>query len=122
MADLDRQAGPVLSRRRVIQAAVAGGVAAGLGSFLAACGIKTGATTGPSTAPATSAAASGSSAAPSVQPSAAGIPFKIGFVSPQTGPAAGFGEPDPYIIGLVQAKLAAGCAAAGMNSDITIVQ
>ena len=122
MADLDRQAGPVLSRRRVIQAAVVGGLAAGLGSLLAACGIKTGATTAPSVAPSTASPAAGSSVAPSVQPSAAAIPFKIGFVSPQTGPAAGFGEPDPYTIGLVQAKLAAGFAAAGKNYAVTIIQ
>jgi branched-chain amino acid transport system substrate-binding protein len=30
--------------------------------------------------------------------SAAGNTFKIGFVSPQTGPLAGFGEPDTFII------------------------
>jgi branched-chain amino acid transport system substrate-binding protein len=34
--------------------------------------------------------------------------IKIGFVSPRTGPLAGFGEPDPYIIGLARRKLAAG--------------
>ena len=63
------------------------------------------------------------STAASVVPSAAeAIPFKIGFVSPQTGPVAGFGEPDPYIIGLVQAKLEPGFQAGGKNYAITIVQ
>ena len=28
--------------------------------------------------------------------------IKIGFVSPLTGPAAGFGEPDPYVLGLAR--------------------
>jgi branched-chain amino acid transport system substrate-binding protein len=28
--------------------------------------------------------------------------IKIGFVSPRTGPAAGFGEPDPYVLGLAR--------------------
>ena len=49
------------------------------------------------------------------------IDFKIGFVSPRTGPAAGFGEPDPYIIDLVRAKLKDGFAAGGKNYAITIV-
>ena len=43
-------------------------------------------------------------------------------MSPQTGPAAGFGEPDPYIIGLVQAKLDQGFAAGGKDYAVTIVQ
>src|SRR5947209_11991999 len=28
--------------------------------------------------------------------------IKIGFVSPRTGPAAGFGEPDGYVLGLAR--------------------
>ena len=32
--------------------------------------------------------------------------LKIGFVSPRTGPAAGFGEPDGYVLGLARKAFA----------------
>ena len=47
--------------------------------------------------------------------------IKIGFVSPLTGPAAGFGEPDPYVIGLAKKKLAQGLTIAGTHYDVEIV-
>lgn len=120
MAERDVNRGPQLSRRRVLQAAVMGGIATGIGAILAACGVKT---SSPSAAAGSSAGATAAaSVGPSVQPSTASIPFKIGFVSPQTGGAAGFGEPDPYIIGLVQEKLKSGFAAGGKDYAITIVQ
>ena len=110
---------PHLSRRAVLKAAALGAMATGVSAFLAACGVKTSSSGGAGSA-GTSTAPSG---AASVAPSAAeGIPFKIGFVSPQTGAAAGFGEPDPYVIGLVQEKLSQGFQAAGKNYAITIVQ
>ncbi len=113
--------GPMLPRRTVLKAAVAGALATGIGALLAACGIKTSGSSAP--ADASASATPASSGAASVAPSAAAaIPFKIGFVSPQTGGAAGFGEPDPYIIGLVQAKLQQGFAAGGKNYAVTIVQ
>ena len=34
--------------------------------------------------------------------------LKIGFVSPRTGPAAGFGEPDPYVLDLARKASADG--------------
>jgi branched-chain amino acid transport system substrate-binding protein len=114
--------GPLLPRRAVLKAAAAGAVATGVGAFLAACGVKTSSPTAADTAAASAAASAAPGGASSVTPSAAAIPFKIGFVSPQTGGAAGFGEPDPYIIGLVQAKLNQGFAAGGKNYAVTIVQ
>ena len=41
-------------------------------------------------------------------PRRAASSIKIGFVSPRTGPAAGFGEPDPYVIGLAKKAFAKG--------------
>jgi branched-chain amino acid transport system substrate-binding protein len=123
MAEHDSYSGPRLSRRRVLQAAAMGGIATGLGAFLAACGIKTSSPSASADAGASTAASVAPSSVASVAPSAAeAIPFKIGFVSPQTGAVAGFGEPDPYIIGLVQDKLKAGFSAGGKNYAITIVQ
>ncbi|MFI5042649.1 MAG: ABC transporter substrate-binding protein, partial [Acidimicrobiales bacterium] len=58
---------------------------------------------------------SGSSAA-----SSAGT-LKIGFVSPRTGPAAGFGEPDEYVLGLARKAFAGGVTSGGKHYDVTIV-
>jgi branched-chain amino acid transport system substrate-binding protein len=48
--------------------------------------------------------------------------IKIGFVSPLTGPAAGFGEPDPYVIGLAKKAFAKGITVAGKSYDIQIIE
>ena len=45
----------------------------------------------------------------------------IGFVSPRTGPAAGFGEPDPYVIGLAQKAFAGGLKIGGTSYAVKIV-
>jgi branched-chain amino acid transport system substrate-binding protein len=45
----------------------------------------------------------------------------IGFVSPRTGPAAGFGEPDPYVIGLAQKAFASGLKIGGSTYSVKIV-
>ena len=47
--------------------------------------------------------------------------IKIGFVSPLTGPAAGFGEPDPYVIGLAKAAFKNGLSIGGTNYSVEIV-
>ena len=52
----------------------------------------------------------------------AGNTITIGFVSPLTGPAAGFGEPDPYVIGLARKAFANGLTVAGTKYDVTIVE
>ena len=58
--------------------------------------------------PAGSAAACGLRLEPSSGAGGSAGTIKIGFVSPLTGPAAGFGEPDPYVIGLAKKAFAEG--------------
>jgi branched-chain amino acid transport system substrate-binding protein len=45
----------------------------------------------------------------------------IGFVSPLTGPAAGFGEGDPYILGLARKALANGLTIGGKHYSVKVV-
>jgi branched-chain amino acid transport system substrate-binding protein len=41
--------------------------------------------------------------------------LKIGFISPRTGPLAGFGEPDPYVVGLARKAFAKGLKVGGKS-------
>jgi branched-chain amino acid transport system substrate-binding protein len=52
----------------------------------------------------------------------AGNTIKIGFVSPITGPAAGFGEADPYVIGLARKAFAKGLTIGGQEYKVEIHQ
>jgi branched-chain amino acid transport system substrate-binding protein len=63
-------------------------------------------------------AACGSSSSSS---GSSGGSIKIGFVSPLTGPAAGFGEPDPYVLGLAKQALASGLTIGGTKYDVTVI-
>jgi branched-chain amino acid transport system substrate-binding protein len=45
----------------------------------------------------------------------------IGFVSPLTGPASGFGEPDPYVLGLAKKKLASGLTIGGTHYAVNVI-
>ncbi len=45
----------------------------------------------------------------------------IGFVSPLTGPAAGFGEPDPYVLGLAKKALANGLTIGGTSYSVKVI-
>src|SRR5216110_3207027 len=47
--------------------------------------------------------------------------IKIGFVSPITGPASGFGEPDAYVIGLARDAFKSGLAIGGTSYSVEIV-
>ena len=47
--------------------------------------------------------------------------IKIGFVSPITGPASGFGEPDSYVIGLAKNAFKNGLTVGGTNYSVEIV-
>ncbi|MGW1269657.1 ABC transporter substrate-binding protein [Streptomyces sp. NPDC002491] len=47
--------------------------------------------------------------------------LKIGFVSPRTGPAAGFGEPDAYVLGLARKALADGLTVGGKKYRVEII-
>ena len=73
---------------------------AAFANVLAACGLG-------------GSSSSGSSAS-------AGV-IRIGFVSPLTGPAAGFGEPDPYVIGLAKKAFASGLSIGGKQYSIEII-
>jgi len=47
--------------------------------------------------------------------------IKIGFVSPRTGPLGGFGEGDPYVLGLARKALADGLASGGKKYKVEII-
>jgi len=47
--------------------------------------------------------------------------IRIGFVSPRTGPAAGFGETDAYVIGLARKAFASGLTIGGKKYDIEVI-
>ncbi len=50
-----------------------------------------------------------------------GQTITIGFVSPLTGPASGFGEPDPYVLGIARKKLAAGLTIGGTHYTVNVI-
>ena len=108
-----------IDRRDFLRVAGLGGMSVGLASFLAACGSSSSpspaassapsATTAPTTAPSVSAAAS------------PGRTIKIGYVSPRTGPLAGFGEADDYILGDLKAVFGSKVVIGGVTHPIEIV-
>jgi len=52
----------------------------------------------------------------------AGDTVKIGFVSPRTGPAAGFSEVDPYVLGLARDAVTDGLEIGGTNYAVEILE
>lgn len=52
---------------------------------------------------------------------AAGATIKVGFISPLTGPLAGFGESDPFIVKQVRAALAKGVEIGGKIYGVEII-
>jgi branched-chain amino acid transport system substrate-binding protein len=87
-----------LSRREVIvRAGVGLGGLSIAGPILAACGAGGG---------------SGGASAGTIT---------IGFVSPRTGPAAGFGEPDGYVLSLARKAFANGLDIGGKQYSVTVV-
>ena len=110
------------NRRDFLRLTAYGGAAVGLGGFLAACSSAATAapTVAPSVAPTT--AASLAAGTPSAAPAASiGRAIKIGWVSPKTGPLAGFGEADDYIMSGVTSAFGAGLVIGGVTHPITIV-
>ena len=106
------------SRRDFLRMASLGGVAMVGGGLLAACADDEGggtSTTAGGAATTTAAGATTTSAAP------AGRPIKIGYVSPQTGPIAAFGEADQFVIEAVQAQWVDGITVAGTVHPVEIV-
>jgi len=47
--------------------------------------------------------------------------IKIGFVSPRTGPLGGFGEGDPFVLGLARKALANGITSGGKKYKVEII-
>ncbi len=47
--------------------------------------------------------------------------IKVGFTSPRTGPLGGFGEPDPFAIGLARKALAKGLKIGGKHYAVKII-
>ena len=87
----------LMSRRTMLQLTGLTVGSAAFSSVLAACGLG------------------GSSS------SSTGSTIRIGFVSPLTGPAAGFGEADPYVIGLAKKAFANGLTIAGKQYPVEII-
>lgn len=112
----DREAAirSALSRREFLRiAGVTGaalGLGGGLGGLLAGCGGEEDTSGGTAT---TGAGTSGGAAT--------GREIKIGYVSPQTGPLAGFGEADSFVLEGVKKGFAAGVAVAGVTHPVTIL-
>ena len=111
-----------LPRREFLQLSAFAGASAGLAAFLAACNPSSSSAPAATETPAASAASSAPSA--SVAPSAsaaAGRTIKLGYVSPKTGPLAGFGEADDYILGGVRATFANGISIGSTVYPVEIV-
>jgi branched-chain amino acid transport system substrate-binding protein len=111
---------PELDRREFLRLAALGGAAASAAAFLAACGP--GATASPAASSAATAAPTGSSApVATASGGATGRAIKIGYVSPKSGPLAGFGEADDFIFEGIKAAAAEGVDIGGTLHPIEIV-
>jgi len=116
----------MLERRTFLQVAVAGGVAVGVGSFLAACGNSAASSAPASSAPSAAPSAVPATTAPSVVASSsaaasAGRTIKIGYVSPKTGPLAGFGEADDYILKDLESAFASKVVIGGVTHPVQVI-
>ncbi len=54
-------------------------------------------------------------------PALAADVLKVGFISPRTGPLAGFGETDGYVLDLVRKSLANGLEIGGKTYQVEIL-
>ena len=96
----DQTSPAALSRRELLGRGGSLGLAAlSAGGLLSACGVKS------------SGGASGSSRV-----------LKIGYVSPETGPAAAFGQPDEWLLTQVRRALANGISSGGRHYTVEIVR
>ena len=108
-----------ITRRKFIKLAGGAGLAAGMAPVLAACGggnettpgATTPAETGGATAPTTTAAVTGPT----------GRALKIGYVTPQTGALAGFGEADTFVVAQMQEQFKAGLDVGGTSHPVEIL-
>ena len=105
---------PAVTRRSFIRGA---GAAVAGGGILAACGSDDDDTsTGDTGTDSSSDSGSGSASAP-----ATGGTIKIGYVTPQTGPLAAFGEADTFVLGGLREFLADGITIQGTTYGIEII-
>lgn len=94
-----------LSRRTFIKKAGAGALMlSGSGALLSACGVNQGDTTAPT---------GGGAGATNT--------LRIGYVSPQTGPAAGFGETDAFLLDKVREATKDGITVAGTTYQLEFI-
>jgi branched-chain amino acid transport system substrate-binding protein len=126
-SDAERVAASI-SRRRFLRAAGLGITGVAFSPLLSACSSSSsGAAAASSGSSAAATSAGGSSVGTSAPTSAAatGGPsagtLKIGYVSPVTGAAAGFGEPDGYVLGLARKAFANGLMIGGKKWDVQII-
>jgi branched-chain amino acid transport system substrate-binding protein len=94
------RAGRTVRRRDVLRGLGAAGAFAAGSSLLTACGGLAGSQGGETTG---------------------GTTIKIAYISPQTGPLAGFTEPDGYLLDLVRAAYAKGIQVGGTTYQLEIV-
>ena len=115
--EIDKLLSGRLTRRELVKRAGVGAGGVMMASLISACGGSSSTTTtaGPTAATTTGGTTATSAAAPT------GGTIKIGFVSPRTGPAAGFGEPDPYVISLAKAAFAKGFEVGGKTYAVEII-
>ncbi|MGZ8786495.1 MAG: ABC transporter substrate-binding protein [Acidimicrobiia bacterium] len=106
-----------ISRRELLKRGGAGAALLIVPGLVQACGGGTGST---DTTTATT-AGSTQSAPTTVSTSPSGGTIKIGFVSPRTGPAAAFGDPDPYVIDLARKALEGGLDVDGTRYTVEIL-
>ena len=110
---------PKVNRRKFLRAGGLGLSSLALASpFLSSCsGSALGGTSSSAAAGsgATGAAPAGSSASTSARS------LKVGFVSPVTGPAAGFGEPDSYVLSLARKAFADGLTVGGKKYAVQVI-
>lgn len=107
-----------ITRRNFIKIAGAAGLVAGLAPVLAACGG--GEEAAPeATAPATETVATTTPA--TTGGGATGRPLKIGYVTPQTGALAGFGEADTFVLAEMEKRFADGLDVGGTTHPVEIV-
>ena len=107
-----------ITRRNFIKIAGAAGLAAGIAPILAACGGGEEATP-ETTAPATETSATTTPA--TTGGGATGRPLKIGYVTPQTGALAGFGEADTFVLAEMEKRFADGLDVGGTTHPVEIV-
>lgn len=108
------------SRRKFLRDAGLTGIGIiGGSAVLAAC--ADGAATTTTAGATTTTGAATTTAATTATTAAVGRPIKIGYVSPQTGAIAAFGEADGFVLEQVQAALADGLTVAGVVHPVEIL-